>query len=220
MHLTPGETEKLLLSVAGMVARDRLERGVKLNHPEAVALLSTWVIERAREGRRVDELMVEGREVLTTDDVMPGVAEMLHDVQVEATFPDGRKLVTLHWPIQDAGGQASGEVVVPGEYDLESGTLELNADRAPQERRTFTFVNTGDRPVQIGSHLHLPDANAALEFDRAAARGFRLDIPAGTSQRFEPGASRVIDAVALRGARRVPGIQRRSEPADLDREDA
>jgi len=207
MHLTPGETEKLLLSVAGMVARDRLARGVKLNHPETVALLSTWVIERAREGRRVDELMVEGREVLTTDDVMPGVAEMLHDVQVEATFPDGRKLVTLHWPIQDAGGGAPVDDLVPGGYEIEPGTLELNGDRTADERRTFTFVNTGDRPVQIGSHLHLPDANTALQFDRDAAQGFRLDIPSGTSQRFEPGASRVLDAVALRGARRVPGIQ-------------
>lgn len=99
MRLTPGDTEKLLLAVAGMVARDRLERGVLLNHPEAIALLSTWVIERAREGARVEELMVTGREVLRRDQVMDGVAEMLADVQVEATFPDGRKLVTLHHPI-------------------------------------------------------------------------------------------------------------------------
>lgn len=100
MHLTPAESEKLLLSVAGMVARDRLSRGVLLNYPESVALLSTWVIERAREGALVSDLMNEGREVLTHEQVMPGVAEMLHDVQVEATFPDGRKLVTLHHPIQ------------------------------------------------------------------------------------------------------------------------
>lgn len=99
MKLTPGDTEKLLLSVAGMVARDRLDRGVKLNHPETVALLSTWVIERAREGASVTDLMASGRAVLTRDQVMPGVPEMLHDVQVEATFPDGRKLVTLHTPI-------------------------------------------------------------------------------------------------------------------------
>jgi urease subunit gamma len=99
MHLTPADTEKLLLSVAGMVARDRLERGVLLNHPETVALLATWVLERAREGHSVTDLMTRGREVLTRDQVMPGVAEMVHDVQVEATFPDGRKLVTLHDPI-------------------------------------------------------------------------------------------------------------------------
>jgi len=99
MHLSPGDTEKLLLAVAGMVARDRLARGVRLNHPEAVALLSTWVIERAREGAGVAELMSAGRRVLTRSEVMDGVADMLTDVQVEATFPDGRKLVTIHHPI-------------------------------------------------------------------------------------------------------------------------
>ena len=99
MHLTPGDTEKLLLSVAGMVARDRLDRGVKLNYPETVALLTTWVIERARDGRTVEDLMSAGRDVLTREQVMDGVAEMLPEVQVEATFPDGRKLVTIHQPI-------------------------------------------------------------------------------------------------------------------------
>jgi urease subunit gamma len=99
MHFTPAETEKLLLSVAAMVARDRLERGILLNHPETVALLSCWVIERAREGHGVAQLMQEGRAVLRRDQVMPGVPEMLADVQVEATFPDGRKLVTVHHPI-------------------------------------------------------------------------------------------------------------------------
>ena len=99
MHLTPSDTEKLLLSVAGMVARDRLSRGVRLNHPETVALLSTWVIERAREGALVSDLMEQGRTVLSREQVMDGVADMLADVQVEATFPDGRKLVTLHHPI-------------------------------------------------------------------------------------------------------------------------
>jgi urease subunit gamma len=99
MHFTPAETEKLMLAVAGMIARDRLDRGISLNHPETVALLSCWVIEGAREGRGVAELMDAGRRVLTREQVMPGVAEMLADVQVEATFPDGRKLVTIHNPI-------------------------------------------------------------------------------------------------------------------------
>ena len=99
MNLTPADTEKLLLSVAGMVARDRLGRGVRLNYPETVALLTTWVIERARDGRSVADLMEEGRTVLNRDQVMAGVAEMIPDVQVEATFPDGRKLVTIHSPI-------------------------------------------------------------------------------------------------------------------------
>ncbi|CAN5277767.1 MAG: urease subunit gamma [Nocardioides sp.] len=99
MYLTPADSEKLLLAVAGMVARDRLARGVRLNHPETVALLSTWVIEGARDGVSVAELMTGGREVLSRDQVMPEVADMLRDVQVEATFPDGRKLVTIHQPI-------------------------------------------------------------------------------------------------------------------------
>lgn len=99
MHLAPSDTDKLLLAVAGMVARDRLGRGVRLNHPESVALLSTWAIERAREGSTVEELMSTGQDVLTREQVMEGVPEMLSEVQVEATFPDGRKLVTLHHPI-------------------------------------------------------------------------------------------------------------------------
>jgi len=99
MRLSPNEQDKLLLYVAGIVARDRRARGVKLNHPEAVALLSCWVIEAARDGRTVEELMQAGREVLSRDDVMEGVPELVDEVQVEATFRDGRKLVTLHEPI-------------------------------------------------------------------------------------------------------------------------
>jgi urease subunit gamma len=99
MQLTPSDTEKLLLSVAGMVARDRRDRGVLLNYPESVALLSCWVMERARDGRTVADLMSAGRQVLTREEVMEGVPEMLHDVQVVATFPDGRKLVTITDPI-------------------------------------------------------------------------------------------------------------------------
>jgi urease subunit gamma/beta len=204
MHLTPGDTEKLLLAAAGMVARDRLERGVRLNYPEAVALLSTWVVEQAREGVGVTQLMEAGRHVLTADDVLPDVPGLLHDVQVEATFPDGRKLVTIHDPI--AGEPTEG----PGALRLADGVLEINADRSLDERGSLVIVNTGDRPVQIGSHLHLPDANAALDFDRAAAVGFRLDIPSGTSRRFEPGASREVPIVALRGRRLVPGLQVRA----------
>jgi urease beta subunit len=104
-----------------------------------------------------------------------------------------------------AGTAATG----PGAIRVAPGTIELNADRGPGERIELTVLNTGDRPVQIGSHLHLPDANSALQFDRAAAHGYRLDIPSGTSRRFEPGASRTVAAVALKGNRRVPGLQRK-----------
>jgi urease beta subunit len=102
-----------------------------------------------------------------------------------------------------SGSSTSG----PGAIRVGEGTLALNADRGPDRRGRLVIINTGDRPVQIGSHIHLPDVNAALEFDREAAEGFRLDIPAGTSRRFEPGASREVDIVSLGGRGRVPGLQ-------------
>ncbi|MBO1767753.1 urease subunit beta [Allobranchiibius sp. GilTou38] len=100
----------------------------------------------------------------------------------------------------------SGENDGPGAIRVAPGTLTINA-RADGDRRTLVIVNTGDRPIQIGSHLHLPDANIALDFDRAAAQGFRLDVPSGTSVRFEPGMSREVGAVRLAGRQKVPGIQ-------------
>ncbi len=100
MNLTPREKDKLLVSMAAMVARRRLERGVKLNHPEAIALITDYVIEGARDGKSAAELMEAGATVITRDQVMEGIAEMIHDVQVEATFPDGTKLVTVHEPIR------------------------------------------------------------------------------------------------------------------------
>ena len=100
MNLSPREKDKLLISMAAMVARRRLDRGVKLNHPEAVAIISDFILESARDGRTVAELMQAGAQVLTRDQVMPGIPEMIHDIQVEATFPDGTKLVTVHEPIR------------------------------------------------------------------------------------------------------------------------
>lgn len=106
-----------------------------------------------------------------------------------------------------AGISSSG----PGAFRIRPGTIELNADRGPDERIRLVFLNAGDRPIQVGSHIHLPDVNAVLAFDREAAAGFRLDIPSGTSRRFEPGASREVEAVALRGRREIPGIQVRAD---------
>lgn len=100
MKLTPREKDKLLVATAAMVARRRLERGVKLNHPEAIALITDYVVEGARDGRAVADLMSAGAAVISRDQVMEGVAEMIHDIQVEATFPDGTKLVTVHDPIR------------------------------------------------------------------------------------------------------------------------
>src|SRR3954471_18525875 len=138
MNLTPREKDKLLIAMAAAVARRRLERGVRLNHPEAVALITDFVVEGARDGRSVADLMEAGAQVLSADEVMDGVAEMIHDVQVEATFPDGTKLVTVHHPIRGAHGRLR-----PGEITMREGELTLNEGR---ETITLTVANTGDRP--------------------------------------------------------------------------
>jgi urease subunit gamma/beta len=201
MHLTPREKDKLLIAMAAIVARNRLARGVKLNVPEAVALISDFVVEGARDGRSVAELMEAGASVVSGDQVMDGVADMIADVQVEATFPDGTKLVTVHSPIR---GQSKKTAVIPGEIIAADGDITLNADRAGL---TLTVANTGDRPIQVGSHYHFFETNPALAFDRAAARGMRLDIPAGTAVRFEPGQSRDITLIPVVGKREMYGFR-------------
>ncbi|HPG03990.1 MAG: urease subunit gamma [Methylobacteriaceae bacterium] len=199
MNLTPREKDKLLIAMAAMVARRRLERGVKLNHPEAVALITDFVVEGARDGRSVAELMEAGAHVITTEQVMDGIAEMIHDVQVEATFPDGTKLVTVHHPIRGPHSK-----LTPGEIVTGEGEIEMNVGR---ETLTLTVANTGDRPIQVGSHYHFFETNPALKFERDRTRGMRLDIPAGTAVRFEPGQSREVRLVAIAGKREVYGFR-------------
>jgi urease subunit gamma/beta len=199
MNLTPREKDKLLVAMAAMVARHRLERGVKLNHPEAVALITDFVVEGARDGRSVADLMEQGAHVVTADQVMDGIAEMIHDVQVEATFPDGTKLVTVHQPIR-----APSHAFVPGEVVTPDGEIVMNEGRATL---TLDVANSGDRPIQVGSHYHFFETNPALKFDRARARGMRLDIPAGTAMRFEPGQTREVRLVAFAGKREVYGFR-------------
>ncbi len=199
MQLSPREKDKLLVSMAAMVARRRLERGVRLNYPEAIALITDFVVEGARDGRRVADLMEAGAHVITADQVMDGIAEMIHDVQVEATFPDGTKLVTVHHPIRGASG-----ALEPGAVTAQEGEIVLNEGR---ESVTLTVANTGDRPIQVGSHYHFAETNAGLSFDRDKARGMRLDIPAGTAVRFEPGQSRDVTLVPLVGERKVYGFR-------------
>jgi urease subunit gamma/beta len=198
MELTPREKDKLLLFTAALLAERRKARGLKLNHPEAVAYLSAAILEGARDGRTVAELMEAGTRLLTEDDVMEGVAELIPEVQVEATFPDGTKLVTVHQPIPVRRPAGIGAVTAA------PGTIALNAGRATVR---LEVANTGDRPIQVGSHYHFAEVNPALTFDRAQARGFRLDIPAGTAVRFEPGQSRTVDLVAFDGARVVQGFR-------------
>ena len=198
MELTPREKDKLLLFTAALVAERRKARGLKLNYPEAIAYISAAILEGARDGRTVAELMSEGTRLLGADDVMDGIAELITEVQVEATFPDGTKLVTVHQPIPVRTPIGIGAVTTA------DGAIEINAGRATQR---VTVANTGDRPIQVGSHYHFFEVNPALEFDRAAARGFRLDIAAGTAVRFEPGQTRTVDLVAYDGARVVQGFR-------------
>ena len=222
MHLTPREIDKLMLHQAGFLAQKRLARGVRLNHPEAVALIATQLLEFIRDGRTVAELMDLGRQLLGRSDVAEGVAEMIDEVQVEGTFPDGTKLVTVHHPIVAEHGDRSlalygsfltdsraaiaatqGALEGPaGEVLTADGELTLNADR---ETARIEVANQGDRPIQVGSHYHFVETNRALVFDRAAAYGMRLDIPAGTAVRFEPGETKTVNLVAIAGDRVITG---------------
>lgn len=208
MLLTQHEQERLLVAGAAEVARRRLDRGLVLNHPEAVAVLTDWVLEAARDGRTVSWIMAAGREVLDTSHVMEGVETLIDELQAEATFPDGTKLVTLHQPIQPApipGDEADlRQRLVPGEVLLGDGDVVLLEDRSTV---TLRVDNDGDRPVQVGSHFHFAEANDALQFDRAAAVGMRLAVPAGTSVRFEPGISIDVDLVAFAGAQVTAGFR-------------
>src|SRR5918995_3653307 len=199
MNLTPREKDKLLIAMAAIVARKRLDRGVKLNHPEAIALITDFVVEGARDGRSVADLMEAGAGVLAPGQVMEGVAEMIHDLQVEATFPDGTKLVTVHNPIRGASG-----ALQPGEVTTAEGEIVLNEGRAAI---TLSVANTGDRPIQVGSHYHFFETNPALRFERDKARGMRLDIPAGTAVRFEPGQTREVRLIPVAGKREIYGFR-------------
>lgn len=203
MHLSPRETEKLMIYVAGMVARDRKARGLKLNYPEAVAFISSELQEGIRDGRSVAELMEYGTTLLTTADVMDGVAAMIEEIQVEGTFPDGTKLVTVHHPIRPADPAGAPVGLGPGAVLAEGDPVVANAGRATRE---LTVTNTGDRPVQVGSHFHFFEVNPALQFDRESAFGYRLNIAAGTAVRFEPGETRTVSLVELGGTGRVTGL--------------
>lgn len=197
MHLVPREMERLMIHCAGELAKARKQDGLKLNYTEAIAYITSELLEQARRGKTVTELMQEGTKLLGAEDVMDGVAEMIHEIQFEATFPDGTKLVTVHNPIPTTGK------LIPGEVLTEDGEIELNSGK-----RTITInvVNTGDRPIQAGSHFHFFELNKALHFDREAVYGMRLDIPAGTAVRFEPGEEKEVVLVEIGGTREGYGL--------------
>jgi urease subunit gamma/beta len=215
MHLTPRDVDKLLLHGAGFVAQKRLARGLRLNYPEAVALLATQMLELIRDGRSVAELMDLGRRVLGRVHVLDGVPEMITEVQVEGTFADGTKLVTIHEPVAvenvdlalafhgsflplpPAAAFSKGPAErrpTPGEVLVSPGTVQLNEGRDAVD---VVVKSIGDRPIQVGSHYPFADTNAALVFDRGAAAGRRLDIPAGTAVRFEPGDEKTVRLVRI-----------------------
>src|SRR5436305_4345872 len=182
MHLTPRDLDKLLLHGAGFLAQKRLARGLRLNYPEAVALLATQLLELVRDGRSVAELMDIGRTILGRYQVMDGVPELVAEVQVEGTFPDGTKLVTVHHPIvADHGDLALAlygsflpvpdrarfaevpQTVLAGQLLPGEGELVLNEGRPTRE---LVVTNTGDRPIQVGSHCHFSETNRPLAVDR------------------------------------------------------
>jgi urease subunit gamma/beta len=221
MHLSPRDIDKLMLHNAGFLAQKRLARGLRLNYPESVALIATQLLEFIREGRSVADLMDLGRQFLGRRQVMTGVPEMVAEVQVEGTFPDGTKLVTVHHPISAENGNLElalhgsflpvphpslfgtmADDVIPGSCEPGKGDIELNAGR---KTVSISVVNLGDRPIQVGSHYHFIETNASLKFDRAASYGMRLDIPAGTAVRFEPGETRTVNLVEIAGNKVIRG---------------
>lgn len=221
MHLTPRELEKLTLHNAGFLAQKRLARGLRLNYPEAVALISAQLLEFIRDGKRVAELMDLGRKFLGRNQVLAGVPEMIVEVQVEGTFPDGSKLVTVHYPIAAEHGDLAlalygsflpvpsldqfsppPEQPTPGGAEIVHGEIELNSGR---ESIHLEVTNLGDRPIQVGSHYHFIETNAALRFDRGRAYGKRLNIPAGTAVRFEPGETKTVRLVDIAGRKVIRG---------------
>lgn len=236
MRLSPREIEKLMLHQAGQLAQQRYARGLKLNYVEAIALIASQLLEYIREGYRVSDLMDLGKGFLGLDDVLPGVATMIHEVQVEGTFPDGTKLVTVHQPIcresgdpalalygsgltYEACAQNPDNTVAerPGEVCVAEEAIILNADRTIIQ---LSVTNMGDRPVQVGSHYPFFETNSSLKFDRQRAYRSRLNIPAGTAVRFEPGEAKTVELVELAGEQLVYGgnslIDGSTQPDQLD----
>ncbi|XP_071705605.1 urease [Rutidosis leptorrhynchoides] len=222
MKLAPREVEKLMLHNAGYLAQKRLARGLRLNYSEAVALIATQILEFVHDGdKSVAELMDIGRQLLGRRQVLFTVPHLLHSVQVEGTFPDGTKLITVHDPISCENGNLDialhGSFLpvpsldkfpiieggrIPGEIIFGHGHILLNRGR---EALILKVTNNGDRPIQVGSHYHFIEVNPSLIFDRRKAYGMRLNIAAGTAIRFEPGDSKSVTLVKIGGNQVIRG---------------
>ncbi|KAH7515529.1 urease [Ziziphus jujuba] len=223
MKLTPREVEKLGLHNAGYLAQKRLARGLKLNHTEAAALIASQILEFVRDGdRSVAELMDLGKQLLGRRQVLPAVPYLLDSVQVEGTFPDGTKLITIHDAIASENGNL--ELALHGSFlpvpplekfpwvvdninpgDIIYGSSDPIAINSGRKAVILRVVNTGDRPIQVGSHYHFIEVNPSLVFDRWKAYGMRLNIAAGTATRFEPGDCKKVTLVKIGGNRVIRG---------------
>ncbi|MGW3656376.1 urease subunit gamma [Streptomyces sp. NPDC005151] len=196
MRLTPTERDRLLLFGAAELARTRRARGLKLNVPEATALIADTVCEAARDGRRLAEAIEAARNVLGPDDVLPGVADVVTEVMVEAVFDDGSRLAVVSDPI---GGGFLGDAA-PG------AALPGPAHEEPEPVVRLVVRNTAAVPVSVTSHFHFFEANPRLDFDRAAAYGMRLSVPAGSSARFDAGGEAEVGLVPIGGDRVAIGF--------------
>lgn len=196
MQLTPAEHDRLLVFLAAELARARRARGLRLNAPEATALIAHTVVERARDGARLAEAIAAGRAVLGVDDVLPGVPAVVGDVRVEAVFDDGTRLAVVSDPFGSTPGAGD-----PGHVTAQA---RVTAPRADAIRIPVT--NTADVPISVTSHFHFFEVNARLRFDRRAGYGRHLAIPAGTAQRFDPDATVEVELVPIRGDRVAIGF--------------
>jgi urease subunit gamma/beta len=198
MRLTPTDRDRLLIFTAAELARTRRARGLRLNIPEATALIADTVCEAARDGARLMDAAAAGAAVLGVDDVLPGVVDVVTEVKVEAVFDDGTRMVVVRNPFGAAavlGDEAPGAVITAERVSVE-----------PADLVRVSVVNTGDVPVSITSHFHFFEVNPRLQFDRAATYGRHLAIPAGASLRFDPGATVEAPLVPIGGARVAIGF--------------
>ncbi len=191
MKLTPKEQDRLTIFTLAELARKRRARGIKLNYPEAVALISDEVMEEARAGRSYDEVAAHGMQLLHEDDVLPGVAELAETLYIEPLFDDGTKLIVLRNPIRLAPEHELARVVPAAAPE----TIVINADRPTI---SLSVTNTSAHPVQITSHMPFWEINPRMQFDREQARGYRLDIAAGGAVRWEPGETKEVQLCRLK----------------------
>ena len=198
MRLTPAERDRLLIFTAAELARARRARGLRLNAPEATALVADTVAESARDGARLADAIAAGAAVLGPDDVLPGVADLVREVWVEATFDDGTRLAVVEDPI---GGGSLGE---DGPGAILTADTPLPYDHGEVVKVTVT--NTADVPISVTSHFHFFEVNPRLRFDRGTGYGRHLAIPAGTAVRFDPGTAVLVTLTDIRGSRVAIGF--------------